>query len=71
MSAKSLAQRIGVRVRTKRIELGLSQEQLANLSGMHRTYLGAIERGEKNITVALLARIADALEEPLGAMLEE
>lgn len=48
-------------VRAKRLELGLSQEQLAEKAGVHRTYVGMLERGEKNVTIYNIERIAKAL----------
>jgi transcriptional regulator with XRE-family HTH domain len=48
-------------IRRRRQCVGLSQEALANNCGLHRTYIGAIERGERNITVNTLARVAEAL----------
>lgn len=45
----------------RRQKIGLSQEALADNCGLHRTYIGAIERGERNLTVNTLARIAKAL----------
>ena len=45
----------------RRKEKGFSQEELADLCGLHRTYIGAIERGERNLTVNTLAKISDAL----------
>ena len=52
----------GQRVQGLRKERNLSQEQLADLTGVHRTYIGMIERAEKNITLRNIARIAEALE---------
>ncbi len=52
---------LGQNIRRIRKELGLSQEALANESGLDRAYVGKIERGEKNITVAKLLQIVDAL----------
>ena len=48
-------------LRRERSLRGLSQEQLADICGLHRTYIGGIERCERNITVSTLERIADAL----------
>lgn len=49
-------------VRRRRLELGLSQEALAERAGVHRTYIGMIERSEKNITLHNIWRFANALE---------
>lgn len=51
----------GKRVQELRKEKNLSQEQLADLAGVHRTYVGMIERAEKNITLCNIERIAKAL----------
>ncbi|KWT84938.1 helix-turn-helix domain-containing protein [Candidatus Magnetominusculus xianensis] len=61
MKSKIL-ERFGQRVREERIKQGLSQEQLAELSGVHRTYIGMIERAEKNITLENIEKVADALK---------
>ena len=51
----------GANVREQRRQLGLSQEQLAEACGLHRTYVGAIERGERNLSLLNIVRLADAL----------
>ena len=56
-----LSKNFGARVRTLRNALGLSQEKLAEKAGVHRTYIGMIERGEKNITLSNIEKIACAL----------
>lgn len=52
----------GERVREIRKEKGLSQEELAHKADLHRTYIGMIERAEKNITLLNIEKIANALE---------
>lgn len=52
----------GQKVQELRKERNLSQEQLADLAGVHRTYIGMIERAEKNITLCNIERIAKALK---------
>ena len=52
----------GDKVREFRKEKGYSQEELAYRSGLHRTYIGMIERAEKNITLINIEKIANALE---------
>jgi len=51
----------GMKVRTLREQRGLSQEGFADLVGMHRTYVGGIERGERNPTLTTIHKIAEAL----------
>jgi transcriptional regulator with XRE-family HTH domain len=51
----------GLRVRKLRIERGLSQEQFAFGCGLHRTYIGAIERGERNVSLLNIHKIATTL----------
>ena len=53
---------VGFNIRRIREERGLSQEELAALAGLHRAYVGQIERGEKNIGLKNLQKIAQALE---------
>jgi transcriptional regulator with XRE-family HTH domain len=52
---------IGSNVRHYRTVLGLSQEKLAELARLHRTYVGAVERGERNISAKNIAKIAEVL----------
>ncbi len=53
---------VGFNIRRIREERGLSQEELAALAGLHRAYVGQIERGEKNLGLKNLQKIANALE---------
>lgn len=52
----------GIKVRSLRKAKGLSQEAIANLAGIDRSYMGQIERGEINLTLTKIYQIADALE---------
>jgi transcriptional regulator with XRE-family HTH domain len=61
MSAGALQQAVGRNVRAYRQRRGLSQEALAQLLGVHRTYMGGVERGERNLTLRSLERIAATL----------
>ena len=56
-----ILEKFGQRVRDERLKQGLSQESLAEKAGLHRTYIGMIERAEKNITLINIEKIAKAL----------
>ena len=58
----TIQKELGERVRNLRLAKGLSQEELAFRAGMHRTYLGGIERGERNPALKNIAAIAEALD---------
>ena len=62
--------KFGEKVRAEREKLGLSQEALATKAGMHRTYIGMIERAEKNITLENIDRLAKALQTPIARLFE-
>jgi transcriptional regulator with XRE-family HTH domain len=51
----------GKKVRSKRLEVGISQEELAFQSGLHRTYVGSVERGERNISLENIYLLAKSL----------
>lgn len=61
MTIKSTLKKFGDKVRKERHKKGLSQEEFASIAGVHRTYIGMIERGEKNITLNNIEKIAKAL----------
>lgn len=58
---KSILIKFGQKVRKERMGLGLSQEGLAARAGVHRTYIGMIERAEKNITLENIEKLTKAL----------
>lgn len=61
MNLNWICKTIGLNIKEYRNSAGISQEKLAEISGLHRTYIGAVERGERNITIINLCRIAFAL----------
>ncbi len=61
MSEGDIRKRFGARVRQLRTERGLSQEAFADKAGLHRTYIGAIERGEQNLSLVNVERLAATL----------
>jgi transcriptional regulator with XRE-family HTH domain len=67
---KELLQRVGERIRNFRIEAGLSQEKLSFECDLDRTYIGSVERGERNIAVINLNKLAKALNISISELLE-
>lgn len=59
---QEFSKRLGFGIRDARIKEGLSQEKLAELCNMHRTYIGMIERGERNMTLYIYLKISYALK---------
>ncbi len=68
MNKKDILIKFGQRVRDERMKLGLSQEELAARAGLHRTYIGMIERAEKNITLENIEKIAKALNKHINEL---
>ncbi len=62
---------VGDKIRDYRIAKGLSQEALAHEAGLHRAYIGQIERGEKNIGVQNLEKIASALKIKISKLIDQ
>jgi transcriptional regulator with XRE-family HTH domain len=65
-----LLQLLGKRIHDLRAARKWSQEEFAHVSGFHRTYVGQIERGEKNMSFDNLAKVADALGVTMSALLD-
>ena len=59
---KPLNEIFGLQVRRYRKKKGISQEELASISELHRTYIGAIERGERNVSINNVEKIASSLD---------
>jgi transcriptional regulator with XRE-family HTH domain len=70
MKMQGLQQHVGLRLKTLREAKGLSQEALAAVCGFHRTYVGLIERGERNISVSTIEQLAAGLGVEPAALLE-
>lgn len=71
MKKSSIATDIGLLIRQIRIDKGLSQEDLAFNCGLHRTYIGSLERGEKVPTIITLEKLSNALEISLSELFKK
>ncbi len=71
MGSKSILDIFGANVQKYRKERQWSQEKLAEVAGVHRTYVGMIERAEKNITLCNMEKIAKALNVEIKDLLEK
>ena len=58
----SVRLRLAANLRAQRRDRGISQEELADLAGLHRTYVGSVERGERNVSIDNIERLAAALQ---------
>ena len=70
-ASNAVVDAFGAAIRRLRQGRGLSQEGLAELSGLHRTYIGGIERGERNVNLVNIGRIASTLDRSLGTLMAE
>lgn len=61
MAVGDLQKRVGQNLRALRQALGLSQEAFADVAGVHRTYMGGLERGERNLTLQSLEQLAERI----------
>ncbi|TKC99853.1 helix-turn-helix domain-containing protein [Polyangium fumosum] len=69
MDETLLQRKLGHIIRDRRLALGLSQEELADRCALHRTYVGSVERGERNISIQNIVRIANALDTRLWELI--
>ena len=67
---KQILVKFGQRVRQEREKQGLSQEELANKAKVHRTYIGMIERAEKNITLLNISKICKSLNKKISDLID-
>lgn len=63
-----IRERFGFVIRLRREELGLTQEDLADRAGLHRTYVSDIERGSRNLSLVNIERLGFALDQPLSEL---
>lgn len=63
--------RFGDRLRSLRVAKGLSQEELADRSGLNRTYVGSVERGERNVSLLNIHKLAAAISVPPSTLLDD
>ncbi len=71
MAGEELARRFGELVRRLRLERGLSQERLGEISGLHRNYIGAIERAERTPSIVTADKLAKALGTTLAGVFSQ
>jgi transcriptional regulator with XRE-family HTH domain len=69
MAPKGSLRALGAEIRTLRVAQGLSQERLADLAGLHRNFIGLIERGQRNPTYLTLVAISNKLDIPLSKLI--
>ena len=65
---QQIQRELGVRIRKLRARKRWSQEEFAAVSGLHRTYIGAVERGEKNLTIMTLGTLAKTLDTTISQL---
>ena len=63
--------KLGQTIRAQRLALEMSQEALADAAGIDRSHMGKIERGERNVTLLNILKIASALDRPASALLSD
>ncbi|MCJ2165231.1 helix-turn-helix transcriptional regulator [Pseudodesulfovibrio sp. S3] len=68
---QEVMKRLGIRMRQLRDEAGLSQEKLAELAEVHRTYISTIERGQQNISLTVMIKLANVFQISLDELFAE
>lgn len=71
MREEAILRELGSRIRAQRKRIGLTQEELALVAGVDRSYFGAVERGERNITFMVLYRLSVALHCDIAALTQD
>lgn len=66
--SEDIRHQLGEAIRTLRTQKGWSQEQFAEVTGLHRTYVSAIERGTRNVSLDNIARVSAALRMPVSEL---
>ena len=66
-----IKKKFGEQVKKLRLEKGLSQEALANEAGLDRTYIPSIEKGERNVSITVVEKIANALNVKISSLFNE
>lgn len=66
-----IGERFGQRLRAVRREHRISQERLADLAGLHRTYVSSVERGERNVTIETVQKLAESLEVTMAELMPD
>lgn len=66
-----IRKRFGAMIRKQRLKIGLSQEELADRAGLHRTYVGGVERGERNISLVNILKLARAMDVKLADLMSQ
>ncbi len=71
MAGEDLTQKLGALARQLRLEKGMSQERLAELCGLHRNYIGAIERAKRTPSIVAADKLAKAMDLTLSGLVQK
>jgi transcriptional regulator with XRE-family HTH domain len=71
LADKKFLRDLGDRIREKRLERGWTQDQLGEKCSLHRTFIGSVERGERNVSILNLKLIAAVLRVPIAELVEK